>query len=147
MPEFIRREAALKDFEACNAANPKWTPQRVKTLLLRQPAADVAPVVHGQWISTKDRLPSNGDNYGWVHCIVSIFESNSSPFTEDVNEREFVSTALFNAEQKIWHIGGDGGLVLNAMLDIEDSPSNGYFVTHWMPLPEGPADVYEVTPE
>ena len=43
--EYISREAALKDFESCNAENPNWTPQRVKTLLLRQPAADVVPVV------------------------------------------------------------------------------------------------------
>lgn len=43
--EFISRTEALEDFEACNAENPNWTPQRVKTLLLRQPAADVAPVV------------------------------------------------------------------------------------------------------
>lgn len=43
--EYISREAALKDFEANNARNPYWTPPRVKTLLLRQPAADVAPVV------------------------------------------------------------------------------------------------------
>ena len=48
--EYISREAALKDFEACNAENPRWTPQRVKTLLLRQPVADVAPVCHGRWI-------------------------------------------------------------------------------------------------
>ena len=46
MPDkYISREAALKDFEQCNKADPHWTPQRVKTLLLRQPAADVAPVV------------------------------------------------------------------------------------------------------
>ena len=43
--EFISRTEALEDFEACNAENPRWTPQRVKTLLLRQPAADIAPVV------------------------------------------------------------------------------------------------------
>ena len=43
--EYISREAAVKDFEENNARNPRWTPQRVKTLLLRQPAADVAPVV------------------------------------------------------------------------------------------------------
>lgn len=43
--EFIRRAKALEDFEACNAGNPNWTPPRVKTLLLRQPAADVAEVV------------------------------------------------------------------------------------------------------
>ena len=47
--EYISRAKALADFEACNAENPNWTPQRVKTLLLRQPAADVAPVVHGWW--------------------------------------------------------------------------------------------------
>ena len=48
MPEeFISRTEALKDFESCNAENPNWTPQRVKTLLLRQPAADGAEVVHG----------------------------------------------------------------------------------------------------
>lgn len=44
--EFISRTEALKDFESCNAENPRWTPQRVKTLLLRQPAADVGPVVY-----------------------------------------------------------------------------------------------------
>ena len=43
--EFISRPEALEDFESCNAENPYWTPQRVKTLLLRQPAADVAEVV------------------------------------------------------------------------------------------------------
>ena len=50
MNDYISREAALADFESCNAENSNWTPQRVKTLLLRQPAADVAEVVHGRWI-------------------------------------------------------------------------------------------------
>nr|DAE40949.1 MAG TPA: hypothetical protein [Caudoviricetes sp.] len=45
MTDYISREAALKDFESCNAKNPRWTPQRVKTLLLRQNAAGVEPVV------------------------------------------------------------------------------------------------------
>ena len=54
--EFISRTEVLKDFESCNAGNPKWTPQRVKTLLLRQPAADVAPVVHGRWDISKGLL-------------------------------------------------------------------------------------------
>lgn len=47
--DYIRREVALEDFESCNAENPRWTPQRVKTLLLRQPAADVAEVVFARW--------------------------------------------------------------------------------------------------
>lgn len=55
MTDYISREAALVGFEACNAENPHWTPQRVKTLLLRQPAADVAEVVHGRWIWADDR--------------------------------------------------------------------------------------------
>nr|DAG62423.1 MAG TPA: hypothetical protein [Bacteriophage sp.] len=45
MADYISRDAALEDFESCNAENPNWTPQRVKTLLLRQPTADVAEVV------------------------------------------------------------------------------------------------------
>ena len=52
--DYIRREAALEDFESCNAENPNWTPTRVKTLLLRQPAADVAEVVNGEWLRSDD---------------------------------------------------------------------------------------------
>ena len=48
--EFISRADALKDFESCNAKNPNWTPQRVKTLLLRQQTADAVRVVHGRWV-------------------------------------------------------------------------------------------------
>ena len=47
--EYISREAALKDFESRNAENTNWTPQRVKTLLLRQSAADVAPEHNAHW--------------------------------------------------------------------------------------------------
>ena len=45
MAEYIERETAYEDFEKCNSENPKWTPSRVKTLLARQKAADVAPVI------------------------------------------------------------------------------------------------------
>ena len=45
MADYIKRAEALADFESCNAENPNWTPQRVKTLLLRQPSADAAEVV------------------------------------------------------------------------------------------------------
>ena len=49
MTDYISRAESLEDFESCNAENPNWTPQRVKTLLLRQPAADVAEVHHARW--------------------------------------------------------------------------------------------------
>lgn len=45
MSDYISRAEALKDFETNNARNPYWTPPRVKTLLLRQTAADVAEVL------------------------------------------------------------------------------------------------------
>ena len=50
MAEYIEREAAYEDFEKCNSENPKWTPSRVKALIARQKAADVAPVRHGRWL-------------------------------------------------------------------------------------------------
>lgn len=49
MAEYIKRESLVADFERCNDQNEKWTPQRVKTLILRQPTADVAPVRHAFW--------------------------------------------------------------------------------------------------
>ena len=60
--EFISRTEALKEFEENNARNPNWTPQRVKTLLLRQPAADVVEVVHAKWI------PFHSEAVGDIQC-------------------------------------------------------------------------------
>lgn len=54
MSDYISRELALADFEQCNQENSTWTPQRVKTLLMRIPCADVEPVRNGQWISLTD---------------------------------------------------------------------------------------------
>lgn len=54
MSDYISREAAIEDFEQCNQENSTWTPQRVKTLLMRIPTADVEPVRHGQWLRTDD---------------------------------------------------------------------------------------------
>ena len=72
--EFISRTEALKDFGARNAHNPYWTPPRVKTLLLRQPAADVAEVVHGQW-------RDNGiAGSVLVKCSVCGFDCGASSF-------------------------------------------------------------------
>lgn len=56
MSDYISREAALADFEQCNRKNPTWTPQRVKTLLMRIPCADVEPVRRGRWIYSRKHL-------------------------------------------------------------------------------------------
>ena len=53
MSDYISREAAIADFEYCNQENSTWTPQRVKTLLMRITSADVVPVRHGRWGNKK----------------------------------------------------------------------------------------------
>ena len=55
MTEYIEKQAMLEDFESCNRSNPKWTPQRVKTLIVRQPPADAVPIIR-----CKDCLYSRG---------------------------------------------------------------------------------------
>ena len=70
MDEYINREAVYEDFEKCNSENPKWTPSRVKTLVARQKAADVAPVRHGRWMKAKNKkdywgFDSDGDFGCW----------------------------------------------------------------------------------
>ena len=62
MTDYIKCKTALEDFERCNAENPNWTPQRVKTLLLRQPAADVTEVVYGKWENGNPICPVCGEN-------------------------------------------------------------------------------------
>ena len=89
--EYISREAALADFESCNAENPNWTPQRVKTLLLRQPAADVASVVRCKDCEYAERYertngtagyycghPKNRFTYGerWDRVFKPVKEAN-----------------------------------------------------------------------
>lgn len=49
MSDYISREAAIEDFEQCNQENSTWTPQRVKTLLMRITSADVQPVRRMVW--------------------------------------------------------------------------------------------------
>ena len=85
MSEYIEREATYEDFEKCNSENPKWTPSRVKTLLARQKAADVALVRHGRWICIRK-------GYGEYECSVCHgMDSNCSDYYSDhvVTEQEY----------------------------------------------------------
>ena len=91
--EFISRTEALEDFESCNAENPYWTPQRVKTLLLRQPAADVAEVVRCKDCKHKVRTDANGivicsEEHGMYcptesdSCSYGEYQTNTGGVTE-----------------------------------------------------------------
>lgn len=57
MDDYIKREAAVKafnNFDAGRADSPPFTlltPEEFAEYLYELPAADVAPVVHGRWIS------------------------------------------------------------------------------------------------
>ena len=83
MPDkYISRAKALADFEACNAENPRWTPQRVKTLLLRQPAADVAPVVRCKNCKSWRRNIGFADSPNG-HCFEHDEETNGHDFCSD----------------------------------------------------------------
>lgn len=81
------------------------------------PAADVAPVKHGKWISVKERLPEEHEN-----VLVAV----KSPFFVtllNIDEMEYDEVK----EEKTWllHERGD------------------YKITHWMPLPEPPKEAEE----
>lgn len=72
MSDYISREAAIEDFEYCNQENSTWTPQRVKTLLMRIPTADVEPVRH-----VHRKVWGIDEYYGeWLLCPNCGYEDN-----------------------------------------------------------------------
>lgn len=76
MAEYIEREAAMQAFlaEKPDAHYPGW----YAGLLEELPAADVAPVVHGQWIA-------DGDGYHWTYnCSICAWK-DGYPFNERHN--------------------------------------------------------------
>lgn len=62
MAEYIDRSKLEFDFRQCNRTNSNWTQQRVVQMIHRQPAADVAPVVHGRWIF------GTANHREWMKC-------------------------------------------------------------------------------
>ena len=94
MAEYIECEVAYEDFEKCNSENPKWIPSRVKTLIARQKAADVAPVRHGKWVFGKDlpyswgQIPKNKYHLYCSECLEQAFnrsEDNDPDFDVDTS--------------------------------------------------------------
>ena len=86
MADYVKREAALVDFEACNAENPRWTPQRVKTLLLRQPPADVAEVVRCR--DCKNLVNTTINANCFLICDISDMEIAPEDFCSHGERRE-----------------------------------------------------------
>ena len=97
-----------------------------------------------QWISVTERLPGREEkSEPWKKYNVVVLRSHWPTSSYDLcdapYDEEIVTTASYDSEQKIWHL--DWGAQLNALIDIEDSPLNGDYVTHWMPLPKPPKEV------
>ena len=86
MADYIKRKTALEDFERCNAENQNWTPQRVKTLLLRQPAADVAEVVRCKDCEYLVNTTINAN--GFLICDISDMEIAPDDFCSYGERRE-----------------------------------------------------------
>ena len=83
----ISRTKALEDFESSNAHNPNWTPTRVKTLLLRQPAADVAEVVRCKDCDAWKRNVGIVDSPNG-HCFEHDIDTNGQDFCSYGERRE-----------------------------------------------------------
>lgn len=108
--------------------------EAVKIATLPQPSNE--PLT--EWVSVEERLPENSECWETYIVIVnrshwptSSYDPCDAPYDETL-----VSTAKYDSKQKIWHIDWDEQL--NALIDIENAPLNGDYVTHWMPLPAPP---------
>lgn len=114
--------------------------------LIEQQAARIAELEAKvpRGIPVTERLPKKGEDgrrdSDWVHCIVSVIWTYGSNFA-DAETHVFSAPALFDVDQKIWHVGStdESRFSVNALIPLEDS-DGGYFVTHWMPLPEAPKE-------
>lgn len=76
MPEYIDRDKTIEEFKTCGAVFTYGVDvcNGVISRLLIQPAADVAPVVHGKWVYKEKhrcgiKLMTGTDAYGNEHTI------------------------------------------------------------------------------
>lgn len=94
-----------------------------------------------RWIPVEEGLPQAKDEYGWVDCIVNVVESRWPRSTYDVVDApaswDIILVAKFDTDQKIWHVDERA---VNALIKAEDAPADGWWVSHWMPLPQKPPD-------
>lgn len=88
------------------------------------------------WISVAEKLPESTEC--WKTYIVTVNRSHWPTSSYDLCDapynEELVAVAQYDSKQKIWHLSWDEQL--NALIQADDAPLNGDFVTHWMPLPE-----------
>lgn len=103
-----------------------------------QVATDCMEVVQAdKWIDAQTSLPEKQGYGNMVKCNVILVHSQTEwSFTEAPQtwEKEIVYSALFDTEQKIWHIPEEC-LHLNALIDPDNLPADCDYVSFWMYLP------------
>lgn len=133
MSDYISREAAIADFEKHNQEKPVWTPQRVKTLLMRIPAADVEPV--RRWIPCSERPPEELEpvNVVWVN-------HNPEPYYQEMKDVPQKATAVYYRKKWYWWSCVCEDLLAECGRNEPDLVDSKIEITHWMPLPEPPEE-------
>ena len=91
-----------------------------------------------EWVSVEDRLPEDSECWGTYIVTVnrSHWPTSSYGICDAPYDEQLVASAQYDSKQKIWHLPWDEQL--NALIQADDAPLNGDFVTHWMPPPESP---------
>lgn len=81
MPEYIDREALLLRIDCHGTNRFGMLDEDIRAFVKAQPAADVAPVVHGQWIEDHDYLkcPECGVMVKWDFTFFDIGNWNYCP--------------------------------------------------------------------
>lgn len=90
------------------------------------PAVDVVEVVRGQWISAKDRLPTESEGTVLV-CMPDVFPYNQKEPFVNVKHNRRVMTAVYSEHSGRWYLGDMMGV-------------GGPDPIAWMPLPEPQKD-------
>ena len=79
MAEYVDRGTAIAKLTVLEVTEPNDTMADVKRVLTDIPAADVAPVVHGRWIS------KNPHGYEWTFVCSNCGYVDSYPFNDRHN--------------------------------------------------------------
>lgn len=154
----MTKDEIVKALRACgsNCCNDcvcfkKDIPCKEKNLgaadLIEQQAAKIAELEAKvpRWIPVAERLPKKGEDgrrdSNWAHCVVSVMRPCGGSWADGkVGTNVFSAPAMFDVDQKIWHVGTEPAeFTVNALIPLEDS-DGGYFVTHWMLYPELPQE-------
>ena len=80
-----------------------------------------------EWISVKDRLPTDSGTY-----LVNVHQES------DDETRDAVLLAWFNTERPLFAPDDIGWALLNEFYHLTEQLRE--YITHWMPLPEPPGE-------